>query len=61
LTHQITTAELRGDESTEHCRYAAFKALLESHPNVHDSTIDRFINLAELDEDQTMAQAALAN
>ena len=59
LTSQIEAAELSGDESTEHYRYAAFKALLESNSNFDDLTIDRFIKLAELDEDQTMAEAAL--
>jgi DNA-binding Xre family transcriptional regulator len=60
LTAQMEAAELSGDESTEHYRYAAFKAVLESNSNLDDLTIDRFIKLAELDEDQTMAEAALA-
>ena len=60
LSNQVEQVKVMGDESTEHYRYAAFKSLLESNPSLDDLTIAQYIELAELDEDQTMAQAALA-
>lgn len=44
------------DENGEHCRYAA---LLESTSTLDDITIDRYVELAKLDQDQAMAEAAL--
>ena len=45
--------------NTEHYRYPAFRKLMEA-PAIDDLTIDRYVELAGLGEDQTMAQSALA-
>jgi hypothetical protein len=47
------------DHHTEHYRYAAFRAVLEGRQSMDDLLIDRYIELAEIDEDQAMAASAL--
>ncbi len=48
------------DKNTEHYRYEAFRRLLESLTSIDNHTFDRYIELAELDEDKAMANAALS-
>ena len=59
LDEQLAKYERDGDEDAEHYRYDSFRRLLEAVSTLDDVTIDRYIELAALDEDQTMAQAAL--
>jgi hypothetical protein len=58
LDEQVQQYESGSDDNIEHYRYAAFRKLLEASA-IDDLTLDRYVELAELDEDQTMAQAAL--
>jgi hypothetical protein len=48
------------DECNEHYRYASFLAFLSRHSILSDEMINNFIELATIDEDQSMATAALA-
>ncbi len=47
------------DTNTEHYRYIAFCRLLDEQTSVDDLTMDRYIELAEIDDDKAMAFAAL--
>ena len=47
------------DKSTEHYRYSAFQKLLQDNQYLDDRSIDNYIELAEIDNDQSMAIAAL--
>ena len=58
LKEQVSRYKTGVDENTEHYRYSSFCSLLDRA--VQDTvTLDRFIELADLDADQTMARAAL--
>jgi hypothetical protein len=48
-----------GDQNTEHYRYRAFVAFLAKSGALDDTQIDRYIELAQTDGDQGMAQSAL--
>ena len=52
-----------GDDSgwqcLEHHRYAAFKTVLASHDDFNQEQLEQYIALCLLDEDQSMADAAL--
>lgn len=60
LAEQFSRFQKGVDENTEHYRYLSFCKLLE-RLTIDDVTLDRFIELAVLDEDQSMAAAALTN
>ncbi len=47
------------DKNTEHYRYAAFLQVLSSKPLISDEEIEKYIELAEIDVDKRMAEAAL--
>ena len=59
LQEQVTQYDEANDKNTEHYRYAAFRKTIEA-PTIDDVTLDRYVELAGLDEDQAMAHAALA-
>lgn len=59
LLDQLLRYESGSDENAEHHRYASFCRLLDRSV-IDDVTLERFIELAVLDEDQAMAQSALA-
>src|SRR2546430_10460650 len=59
LTQQSTRYDTGDDRNTEHYRYAAFGRILERTSTIDDLTIDRYVELAKLDKDQVMAEAAL--
>lgn len=59
LSDLVARYEQSKDKNTEHYRYAAFRQLLTPERVLDDEMVDRYIELAELDEDQNMAQAAL--
>jgi hypothetical protein len=60
LEKQLIEYDQGNDRNTEHYRYAAFRRLLDAPPDfVDDELIDRYIELANLDADRGMAQAAL--
>lgn len=59
LESQVQQYESGEDENTEHYRYAAFRKVLEELKAVNDLWLDRYLELAELDEDQVMADGAL--
>lgn len=48
------------DENLEHYRYQSFCRSIDS-TDIDDMKLDRYIELAQLDEDETMAGAALAH
>src|SRR5690349_20670225 len=50
-----------GDRSTEHYRYRSFCAFLSGRSSISDEELARYIELADLDPDQTMAGGALAD
>lgn len=58
LHEQIAQFETGDDKNTEHFRYAAFRRVLET-PEIDDRFLERYIELAELDEDVVMGRAAL--
>lgn len=60
LAEQFSRFQKGVDENREHYRYSSFCKLLEGS-TIDDETLDRFIELAVLDEDQAMAAAALTN
>ena len=47
------------DKNTEHYRYAAFQSLLAKSEQLTDEELERYVELARLDEDQFMSTAAL--
>lgn len=47
------------DRNTEHYRYAAFRSVLKKRQAMNDTEIDRYVELAQIDEDHGMARAAL--
>ena len=59
VNEQVKRYESGDDDNIEHYRYAAFRKLLEGAGSIDDLTLDRYVELAELDEDQEMAEAAL--
>jgi hypothetical protein len=59
LNDQLREFETDTDGSPEHYRFNAFERVLSENTQLDNSIIDHFVELAELDEDQTMAQAAL--
>ena len=61
LTRQSAECASTGDQNTEHYRYAAFRSFLAGRLAISESDVSRYIELAKLDPDQTMAHAALAD
>ena len=59
LEKQLVEYRTREDDNLEHYRFEAFKALLERTDVLDEVTFQRYIEMANLDEDQTMARAAL--
>lgn len=47
------------DKNTEHYRWAAFHAILAKNNVLDDTLIARYVQLAQIDEDQGMAESAL--
>jgi hypothetical protein len=60
LTRQCAERDSSGDENAEHYRYATFRSFLGGRSSISESDVSRYIELAKLDPDQTMAQSALA-
>ncbi|MEO6392298.1 MAG: hypothetical protein ABIP75_10635 [Pyrinomonadaceae bacterium] len=58
LGEQVMEFELGVDPNSEHYRHASFCRILE-RTEIDDLTMDRFVELAELDPDQVMAEATL--
>lgn len=61
LDEQIKIFEISDDKSTEHYRYASFKKCLNSRNELTDDEINKYLRLAEIDEDPMMAGAAVAD
>ena len=61
LMEQIACYQRGEDRNTEHYRYAAFCRVLAERPALDDASVDRYIELAEEDEDPGMARAALVD
>jgi hypothetical protein len=59
LREQSKQYDISTDKHTEHYRYAAFRAVLRKRVALDDMFLEKYIHLAQLDEDQSMAQAAL--
>jgi hypothetical protein len=59
LRKQSDQYDSSDDKNTEHYRYAAFRDFLSKSAALDAMLIDRYIHLAQLDEDPTMAQSAL--
>lgn len=59
LLDQLSRYENGDDANIEHHRYASFCSLLDRDV-IDDQMLERFIELALVDEDQTMAESALA-
>jgi hypothetical protein len=55
--HEIFTSS--DDKSTEHYRYNAFRQVLQNNECLSDRSINNYIELAEMDDDRSMATAAL--
>jgi hypothetical protein len=47
------------NKHTEHYRYISFLQIFRDNQNLDDDTINKYIELADLDEDKTMANSAL--
>ena len=52
---------LSDDKSTEHYRYSAFQKVLQDNEYLDDRNIDNYVELAEIDDNRSMATAALMN
>lgn len=61
LACQHETFESSDDQNTEHYRYASFRRILDTSLSLANGELAQYIELAELDPDRTMAEAALAN
>ncbi len=61
LQRQIDYFSTSEDQGTEHYRYAAFQIVLHNHPALDDTEVGQYVELAQADEDQLMAGAALAD
>ena len=59
LRRQVEQYRTSDDNSSEHYRYRAFCAFLAARADLDDISIDRYVELALLDEDRQMAQGAL--
>lgn len=59
LQAQLARLRAGDDPHGEHYRYAAFLRILEARAALDDVTLARFVELATLDRDQLLAQAAL--
>ncbi len=59
LNDQLRALESDSVGGLEHYRFDAFRKILTNLAHLDSLTIERFIELANLDEDQTMAEAAL--
>jgi hypothetical protein len=49
------------DKNTEHYRYAAFQKILRTQTSLTDRSLNNYIKLALMDENQAMAKAALVD
>lgn len=61
LRQQFQFYEISSDKSPEHYRYAAFNVALDRHQPFDDASLAQYVELAELDPDKVMANAALAD
>lgn len=61
LDEQITIFETSDDKSTEHYRYRSFKKYLESRKELTDDEINKYLRLAEIDNYEVMAGAAVVD
>ncbi len=59
LQKQSQQYDTSDDKNREHYRYAAFRAFLGKRIALDDTLMDRYVHLAQLDEDHEMAQSAL--
>jgi hypothetical protein len=60
LHQQLAEYENGKDQNTEHYRFAAFKELLDKATSpLHDSFIDRYMELASIDKDPQVSHSAL--
>lgn len=59
LKDQFDLYQNSDDQHTEHYRYQAFGFVLANQETLDDQTIDRYIELATLDEDRAMGDSAL--
>jgi len=59
LREQCKQYDISDDKNAEHYRYASFRAFLMKSAALDDTLLDGYIHLAQLDDDKTMAQAAL--
>jgi hypothetical protein len=58
--HQYSQYQTSSDKHTEHYRFEAFQAVLNSREMLDQATIDHYIELAVSDCDQSMGNSALA-
>ncbi len=59
LQKQSQQYDTSSDKNDEHYRYAAFRDFLAKRADLADTLLDKYIQLAQLDRDRTMAQSAL--
>lgn len=59
LDEQIKIFEKGEDTSTEHYRYKSFRKFLSSRKKFTEDEIDKYLQLAKIDEDEIMAGAAI--
>jgi hypothetical protein len=59
LAHFRSGEDEEGWQYLEHHRYYAFKTILASHDNLSSEQLEQYLALCHLDEDQSMADAAL--
>lgn len=61
LARQHELFESSDDQNTEHYRYASFRGILDRRLSLANEELAQYIELALLDPDRAMAEAALAN
>lgn len=61
IQQQIDRYQDSGDSHPEHYRYMAFRHVLDSHESLDNDALERYIILANMDEDTSMAQSVLVD
>lgn len=61
LQLQIENYHASDDRNAEHYRYGTFRLVLHSRPALDDAELTHYVELALLDEDRMMGDAALAD
>ena len=60
LEQQLSEFNKGEDTNSEHYRYRTFKSFIQNNPKFTDNQVNHFIELTQIDPDETMAGSALS-